>query len=126
VLALAVPCLDLETSTVEIKEIKHTFDHSSCYSVLSHLCDACVSLKGKLFHATKGNTELKQEVTYLTSRLERMVVSEKIIENDLSRIDESAIKSTYKLGVGFERCENKGEKSAHKFIHRSTTTKRKQ
>jgi hypothetical protein len=26
------------------------------------------------------------------------------------------IKSTYKLGVGFERCEDKGEKSAPKFV----------
>jgi hypothetical protein len=30
------------------------------------------------------------------------VVSEKMIENDLSRVEESATKSTYKLGVGFE------------------------
>jgi hypothetical protein len=52
----------------------------------------------------------------LTSRLERMVLSEKIIEEDLSRVEQSAIKSTYKLGVGFERCENKGEKSVLKFI----------
>jgi hypothetical protein len=43
-------------------------------------------------------------------------VSEKMIEDDLSWVDESAIKSTYKLGVGFERCEDKGEKSALKFI----------
>jgi hypothetical protein len=34
----------------------------------------------------------------------------------LSRVEESANKSTYKLGVGFERCEKKGEKSAPKFI----------
>jgi hypothetical protein len=47
-------------------------------------------------------------------------VSEKIIEDDLSRIEESAIKSTYKLGVGFKRCEDKGEKSAPKFIPIST------
>jgi hypothetical protein len=52
----------------------------------------------------------------LTSRLERTVVSEKIIEDDLSQVEESATKSTYKLGVGFERCEDKGVKSAPKFI----------
>jgi hypothetical protein len=52
----------------------------------------------------------------LTSRLERMVVSEKVIEDDLSWVEESATMSTYKLGVGFERCEDKGEKSAPKFI----------
>jgi hypothetical protein len=39
-----------------------------------------------------------------------------MIEEDLSRVEESATKSTYKLGVGFERCEKKGEKSAPKFI----------
>jgi hypothetical protein len=39
-----------------------------------------------------------------------------MIEDDLSRVDESATKSAYKLGVGFERCENKGEKSGPKFI----------
>jgi hypothetical protein len=45
-----------------------------------------------------------------------MVVSKKMIKNDLSRIEESAIKSTYKLGVDFERCEDKGGKSAPKFF----------
>ncbi len=79
-----------------------------------------ILLKGKLFHATKENTELKQEVAYLTSHLERMVVSEKMIEDNLSWVEESATKSTYKLGVGFERCEDKGEKSALKFIPSST------
>jgi hypothetical protein len=76
----------------------------------------CGSLKGKLFHATKENTELKKEVAYLTSHLDRMVVSEKMIEDDLSQVEESENKSTYKLGVGFERCEDKGQKSAPKFI----------
>jgi hypothetical protein len=52
----------------------------------------------------------------LTSRLERTMVSEKIIEDDLNCVKESATKSTYKLGVGFERCEGKDEKSAPKFI----------
>jgi hypothetical protein len=47
-------------------------------------------------------------------------MSEKLIEHDLSRVEESVTKSTYKLGVGFERCENKGEKSAPNFISRST------
>jgi hypothetical protein len=47
-------------------------------------------------------------------------LSEKMIEKDLSRVEKSATKSTYRLGVGFERCENKGEKSAPKFIPSST------
>jgi hypothetical protein len=75
---------DLEACAVEIKELKHKLDHSSHYSVLSPLCETYVSLKGKLFHATKGNTELEQEVAYLTSLLERTVVSEKMIRDNLS------------------------------------------
>jgi hypothetical protein len=50
---------DLETSTIEIKDLKYKLDHPSRYSILSHLCETCASLKGKLFHATKENTELK-------------------------------------------------------------------
>jgi hypothetical protein len=52
----------------------------------------------------------------LTSHLERTVVSEKMIEDDSNHLEESATKSTYKFGVGFERCEDKGEKSAPKFV----------
>jgi predicted Zn-ribbon and HTH transcriptional regulator len=83
----------------------------------------CGSLKDKLFHATKENAELKQEVAYLTSHLERTVVSEKMIGDDLNHVEESATKSTYKLGVGFERCEDKGEKSAAKFVPSSNCHK---
>jgi hypothetical protein len=50
---------DLEACAVEIKDLKHQIAHSSCYSVLSSPCDACVSLKGKLLHDTKENTEIK-------------------------------------------------------------------
>jgi hypothetical protein len=50
---------DFESSTVEIKDLKHRPDHASRYSVLSPLCELCGSLKGKLFHATKKNTELQ-------------------------------------------------------------------
>jgi hypothetical protein len=39
-----------------------------------------------------------------------------MIEDDLNCVEESATKSIYKLGVGFERCEDKGEKSAPKFV----------
>jgi hypothetical protein len=49
---------DLEAAAIEIKDLKHKLDHSSHYIVLSPPCKACVSLKGKLFHATKENTEL--------------------------------------------------------------------
>jgi hypothetical protein len=111
---------DLKAATVEIKDLKHKLDHFSSYTVLSPPCEACVSLKGKLFHATKENIELQQEVTYLTTRLEKIMLSEKMIEEDLSRIEESATKSTYRLGVGFDRCEKKGEKSAPKFVPSSS------
>jgi hypothetical protein len=111
---------DLDAATVEIKDLKHKPDHSSTYTVLSPPCEACVSLKGKLFHATKENTEIQQEVAYLTARLDKTALSEKMIEEDLSRVEESAIKSTYRLGVGFEKCEKKSEKSAPKFVPNSS------
>jgi hypothetical protein len=56
----------------------------------------------------------------LTTRLEKTVLSEKMIEEDLSQVEESATKSAYRLGIGFERCEDKGEKSAPKFIPSSS------
>jgi hypothetical protein len=56
----------------------------------------------------------------LTACLEKTMLSEKMIEEYLSRVAESVTKSTYILDVGFERCEDKGEKSAPKFIPSST------
>jgi hypothetical protein len=50
---------DLEASAIKIKYLKHKLDHSSHNSGLSPPCDACGSLKGKFFHATKENTELQ-------------------------------------------------------------------
>jgi hypothetical protein len=111
-----MPRSDLEACAVEIKDLMGQIDHSSRYSVFSTPCEMCGSLKGKLFHATKENTELKQEVAYLSARLEKTKLSEKMIQDDLSEVEESATTSRYKLGVGFERCEDKGEKSAPKFI----------
>jgi predicted nuclease with TOPRIM domain len=99
---------DLEAAAVEIKDLKHKINHSSRYTVLSPPCEACLSLKGKFLHATKENIELQQEVAYLTARLEKIALSEKKIEEDLSQVEKSATKSTYRLGVGFERCEDKG------------------
>jgi hypothetical protein len=46
---------DLEANTIEIKDLKHKLDHSSHYTILSPPCEACVSLKGKLFCDTKEN-----------------------------------------------------------------------
>jgi hypothetical protein len=107
---------DLEACSIEIKELKQTLDHSSRYKVFSPPCEVCGTLKGRLLHATKENSELKQEVAYLSACLERTKLSEKMIEDDLSRVEESATKSTYKLGIGFERCGDKSEKSAPKFV----------
>jgi hypothetical protein len=50
---------DLEASAIEINDLKHKLDHSSHYTILSPPCVVCDSLKGKLFHDTKENTELK-------------------------------------------------------------------
>jgi hypothetical protein len=111
---------DLEATTIEIKDLKHKLDHFSHYTVLSPPYEACVSLKGKLLHATKENIELQQEVTYLTARLEKTALSEKMIEEDLSRVEESATKSTYKSSVRFEIYKKKDEKSAPMFIPSSS------
>jgi hypothetical protein len=50
---------DLEAAAVKIKYLKHKLDHSSCYTILSPPCKASFSLKGKLFYASKENTELQ-------------------------------------------------------------------
>jgi hypothetical protein len=67
-------------------------------------------------------TALEESVDFATLDTEnpfsklKPIFSEKMIEEDLSRVEECATKSTYKLGIGFERCEKKGEKSAPKFV----------
>jgi hypothetical protein len=73
---------DLEASAIKIKDLKLKLDHSSCYSVLSPPCETCVSLKVKLFHATKENTKVKYEVAYLTAHLGKTKLSEKMTEDD--------------------------------------------
>jgi hypothetical protein len=117
---------DLEACSIEIKELNQRLDYSSRYKVFSPPCEVCGTLKGKLLYATKENSELKQEVAYLSGRLERTKLSEKMIEDDLSRVEDSATKSTYKLGIAFERCEDKGEKSAPKFVPSSNYHKEKE
>jgi hypothetical protein len=90
---------DLEACSIEIKELKQRLDHSSRYKIFSPSCEVCGTLKGKFLHSTKENSELKQEVAYLFSCLERTIVSEKMVEEDLSRVEESATKSICKLSV---------------------------
>jgi hypothetical protein len=82
---------DLEASAIEINDLKHKLDHPSRYSVLSPPCELCGSLEGKLFNATKENTELQHEVAYLTTCLQKTTLSEKMIEDDLSSVEESHI-----------------------------------
>jgi hypothetical protein len=50
---------DLEADVVEITDLKHKLDHSSCYTILSPPYEAYVSLKGKFFNAIKENTQLQ-------------------------------------------------------------------
>jgi hypothetical protein len=118
--------LELDARSLKVKELEIKLLEKPRVSVTSPPCEVCGTLKGKLFHATKENFELKQEVTYLSARLERTKVSEKMVEDDLSRVEESATKTTYKLGVGFERCEDKNEKSALNFIPSSNYHKEKE
>jgi hypothetical protein len=107
---------DLNAAVAEIKDLEYRLDHASCYTILTLSCVVCGSLKGKVLHATKENTELKHEIAYLIACLKKTILSEKMIEKDLIRVEKSPTKSTYKLGVGFERCEKKGEKSTPKFV----------
>jgi hypothetical protein len=94
---------DLEACSIEIKELKHKINHSSRYRVFSPPCEICGSLKGKFFHVTNKNTELKHDVAYLTSHLESTAVSEKMIEDDLNHVKESTTKLKVHLDllVGF-------------------------
>jgi hypothetical protein len=55
----------------------------------------------------------------ITSRLERTKLSEKMIEEDLSRVDECVTRSIHKLGLGYERYQDKSEIST-KFVPSST------
>jgi hypothetical protein len=108
--------LELDAYSLKVKELETKLLEKPQVSVTSPPCEVCGTLNGKLFHATKENSELKQEAVHLSVSLERTKVSEKMIEEYLSRVEESATKSIYKLSVGFERCEDKSEKSAPKFV----------
>jgi predicted nuclease with TOPRIM domain len=100
-------------------------DHYSRYTILSPSCEACVSLKGKFFYAIKENTELQHEIAYLTAHLEKTILSEKMIEDDLSRVEECTTKSTYKLEIGFERYEKKVRRVLLSLFLASATIKKR-
>jgi hypothetical protein len=67
--------LELDARSLKVKELETKLLQKPRILVTSPPCEVCGTLKGKLFHATNKNTELKQEIAYLTSRLERTVVS---------------------------------------------------
>jgi hypothetical protein len=117
--------LELNVHSLNVKNLETELLVKSHVLVTSHPCEVCVSLKGKLVHATNENTMLIQDV-YLTLRIERTKLSEKMIEEDLSRVDEYVTHSIHKLGLGYERCEDKGETSALKFIPSSNYHKEKE
>jgi hypothetical protein len=117
---------NLEAAAVEIKNLKHKLDHSSRYTVLSPPCEACASLKGKLLYAAKENTELQQEVAYLTARLEKTTLSEKMIKEYLSRVEESATKSTYRLVLVLRDVRIRVRRVLPSLFQAPPTTKRKQ
>jgi hypothetical protein len=111
--------LELDACSLNVKKPETELLEKSHISVTLSPCEVCVSLKGKLVHATNENTMLVQDVAYLTSQFERTKLSEKMIEQDLSRVDECVTCSIHKLGLGYERCEDKGEIST-KFMPSST------
>jgi hypothetical protein len=116
-LVLAALCLDLIWRLLSLRLNILSINLSILLATVFYpLCVNCDFINGKLFYATKENTELKQEVTYLIAHLEKTILREKMIENDLSIVKESATKSTYKLNVGFERCEKKNKNNAPKFV----------
>jgi hypothetical protein len=72
---------------LRLKNLSKDFNYSSRYKVFSLPCEVCGILNGKLLHATKENSGLKQEVAYLCTRHERTKLSEKMIEDDLSQVE---------------------------------------
>jgi hypothetical protein len=96
--------LELDVHSLNFKNVEKKLLEKSHISV-----KLCVSLRGKLVHATNENTILMQDVAYLTLWIERTKLSDKTIEEDLSQVDECVTRSIHKLGLGYERFEDKGE-----------------
>jgi hypothetical protein len=111
--------LELDVHSLNVKKLETKLLEKSHVLITSSPCEGCVSLKDKLVHASNENTMLMQHVAYLTSRLERTKLSKKMIEEDLSQVDECVIRSIHKLGLGYERCEDKCEIFT-KFVPSST------
>jgi hypothetical protein len=85
----------------------------------------CLS-QGKLFNAIKENTELQQEVAYLTARLEKIVLSEKMIEEDLSRLRRVQSSPHTDWGLGLRGVRIRVRRVLPSLFLAPPTTKRKQ
>jgi hypothetical protein len=72
--------LELDARSLNVKKFETKLLEKSHVSVTSSPCELCVSLKGKLVHATNENTMLVKVVAHLTSRRERTKLIEKMIE----------------------------------------------
>jgi hypothetical protein len=72
--------LELNACSLNVKKLQTKLLEKSHVSVTSSPCELCVSLKGKLVHATNENTMLVKVVAHLTSRRERTKLIEKMIE----------------------------------------------
>jgi hypothetical protein len=94
--------VELDARSLDVKELETKLLKKPCVSVTSPLVKFVVLLRVS-FCMLKS--KLKQEVAYLSPHLERTKLSKKMIEEDLSQVEESATKSTYK-----------GEKTAPKFV----------
>jgi hypothetical protein len=51
--------LELDARSLKVKELETKLLEKPHVSVTSPPCEVCGTLMGKLFHATKGNSELK-------------------------------------------------------------------
>jgi hypothetical protein len=88
---------ELNACSFNVNKFETELLEKSHVLVTSSRCEVCVSLKGKLVHATNENTMLMQDVAYLTLWLERTKLSEKMIEEDLSQVDECVTRSIQSL-----------------------------
>jgi hypothetical protein len=58
--------LELDACSLNVKKLETKLLEKSHVSITSSPCELCVSLKGKLVHATNENTMIMQDVAYLT------------------------------------------------------------
>jgi hypothetical protein len=61
--------LELDAHSFNVKNLENELLNKSHVSASSSPCEICVSLKGKLVHATNESTMLMQDVAYLTRGL---------------------------------------------------------